>query len=193
LDLPHCYVSASSGGPKFEIDRAALPRISVPNSRERFEGCLSRKADSSQRIRDMRKLVWPGRVFLTQRTSRCVMRRSHSARCLAVLSCRTNVCKLPHPDEHVTTLDLRHAAAHPDRRGTGTPCRNDGERVQLKQVPISGVARQPRHFKAEHDADAAQADFGHWALEAFPVCRTCRGRELSQRRVYADRFQDCDC
>ena len=51
-----------------------------------------------------------------------------------------------------------------------------GERAQLKQsMPIGGVARQSRYFKAEHDPDATQTDFGHQTLKAFPVSRAGAG------------------
>jgi len=50
------------------------------------------------------------------------------------------------------------------------------KRAQLQQtMPIRGVARQARHFQAEHDPDASQTDFGHQALEAFSVSRTGAG------------------
>ena len=50
------------------------------------------------------------------------------------------------------------------------------ERAQFQQsMPIRGVACQARHFQAEHDPDATQADFGHQTLEAFSISRTGAG------------------
>ena len=51
-----------------------------------------------------------------------------------------------------------------------------GERAKFKQpMPIGGVARQARYFQAEHDPDAAQTDFSHQSLKAFPISRAGGG------------------
>src|SRR5580658_7094532 len=60
-----------------------------------------------------------------------------------------------------------------------------GKRAQFeKPMPIRGVARQARHFQAEHDSDAPQTDFSDQALEAFSISRT--GARLSQVTVDHD-------
>ena len=51
-------------------------------------------------------------------------------------------------------------------------------------MPIRGVARQARHFQAEHDSDAPQTDFRDQALETFSISRT--GARLSQVAVDHD-------
>jgi len=63
------------------------------------------------------------------------------------------------------------------------------ERGQLKKpMPIGGVTRQARHFQAEHDPGAVQADFGHQTLEAFPVSRT--GARLAEVTIDHDNPSD---
>jgi hypothetical protein len=60
-----------------------------------------------------------------------------------------------------------------------------GERAQFEQpMPIRGVARQTRHFQAEHDSDATQTNFGDQALEAFSISRS--GTRLSKVAVDHD-------
>jgi hypothetical protein len=59
------------------------------------------------------------------------------------------------------------------------------ERAQFQQsMPIRGVACQARHFQAEHDPDATQADFGHQTLEAFSIRRTGAGLSEATIRVF---------
>ncbi len=51
-----------------------------------------------------------------------------------------------------------------------------GQSAQLEQaMPVGGVARQARYFKAEHDPDSTETDFGHEALEALAVSATGAG------------------
>ena len=48
-----------------------------------------------------------------------------------------------------------------------------GQGADLEQaMPLRGVAGQPRHLQAKHDAHLAHADRRHQLLEAFPVGRS---------------------
>ena len=60
-----------------------------------------------------------------------------------------------------------------------------GQRADLQQaMPVHRVSRQARDFQAEHDAGAAQADFGHQPLESFAIGG--RGARLAQISIDDD-------
>jgi len=47
-----------------------------------------------------------------------------------------------------------------------------GERTDLQQpVPVGGVPRQSRNFKAQNNSGAPEANLRHQPLKAFAVCR----------------------